>query len=458
MFYNIQMHKVTLTKLILYFLIPVQLLIFTFLVPPFQKPDEQTHFEQSLIISKGFLSCQKKSNNTIPIEKKYVNFIKTPYLDLLTHGGSKLPVSIFLKDLFSKKQDDRKINFNIDHLCSFPIISYLPQAFSLTVASILNLNPILSLYFGRLTMSFLGYFWFLYLYKRISKNYKLIPLFTFALPMTLHQISSFSYDTVHILLALTFFTLLISRDVINHVSTKYLKLFFVLFLLLLSKKVGYEAFFLFIFLIPFEIKPVIILSLIFAPFYLLSKLSGAYDLQYFASNQVFNPLHQLNFLFSNPINIFKVLAATTIHRLGFYLQSLIGIFGWLEYGLDPLSYLLYGLFFVYLLLNINLPKKYIFSKKQNFLLFSALIISYIFIILLGYVFYTVTGMLVAGGIQGRYFIPFLPFIILFIIQYTRNIKILGKIRISENVKNIIFSLLIIYLISATFYSVINRYY
>jgi len=367
-------------------------------------------------------------------------------------------VSIFLKDLFSKKQDDRKINFNIDHLCSFPIISYLPQAFSLTVASILNLNPILSLYFGRLTMSFLGYFWFLYLYKRISKNYKLIPLFTFALPMTLHQISSFSYDTVHILLALTFFTLLISRDVINHVSTKYLKLFFVLFLLLLSKKVGYEAFFLFIFLIPFEIKPVIILSLIFAPFYLLSKLSGAYDLQYFASNQVFNPLHQLNFLFSNPINIFKVLAATTIHRLGFYLQSLIGIFGWLEYGLDPLSYLLYGLFFVYLLLNINLPKKYIFSKKQNFLLFSALIISYIFIILLGYVFYTVTGMLVAGGIQGRYFIPFLPFIILFIIQYTRNIKILGKIRISENVKNIIFSLLIIYLISATFYSVINRYY
>ncbi|MEK7522962.1 MAG: hypothetical protein AAB569_05240, partial [Patescibacteria group bacterium] len=65
------MNKQILRKLILYFLIPVQLLIFTFLVPPFQKPDEQAHFEQSLLISKGYLSCTKKSNNMVPIEKKY---------------------------------------------------------------------------------------------------------------------------------------------------------------------------------------------------------------------------------------------------------------------------------------------------------------------------------------------------------------------------------------------------
>jgi len=454
------MVKLPLAKLILYILVPTQLFIFTFLIPPFQKPDEQTHFEQSLIISKGFLSCQKKSSNTIPVEKKYINFIKTPYLDLLTHGKGKLPVAAFLNDLFSNKQDNKKINFNIDHLCSFPIISYLPQAFALTISSMLKLNPILSLYFGRLLMSALGYIWFLYLYGKITKNYKSIILFTFALPMTLHQISSFSYDTVHIMLALTFFTLIINKGkgVINHAPTKYFKLFFVLFLFLLSKKVGYEAFFLFIFLIPFEIKPIIISSLIFAPFYLLSKLSGSYDLQYFSTSQIFNPIRQINFLFSNPINIIKVIVVTTVERFSFYLQSLIGIFGWLEYGLDPLSYLLYGLFFVYTIMNINLPKKYILSKKQNFLLFSTLIISYVFIILLGYVFYTVTGTLVAEGIQGRYFIPFLPFIIMLIIQFTQNIKPFQNIKISEGIKNIIYLLIIIYLVSATFYSVFNRYY
>jgi len=434
----------------LYLLIPIQLLIFTFLVPPFQKPDEQTHFEQSLIISKGYLFCTKKSNNTIPIEKKYINFIKTPYLDLLTHGKSKLPRPIFLKDLFSNIQDNKKINFNIDHLCSFPIVSYLPQAFALTVTSISKLNPIMSLYSGRLFMSILGYFWFLYLYKKITNNYKLALLFTFALPMTLHQISSFSYDAVQIMLALTFFMLIINENIgVNA------QLFTVLLLFLVSKKIGYEGFFLFLFLIPFEIKPMIILGLIFAPFYLLSKLSGTYDLQYFASNQVFDPLHQLNFLFSNPINIFKVLVATTIHRFTFYLQSLIGIFGWLEYGLDPLSYLLYGLFFIYVIVETRHTLS--LHKNKTILLSLTLIISYIFIILLGFVFYTVKGTLISGGIQGRYFIPFVPFIILLITQFTQKIN-WPKIKMGNNVKNIFSILIIIYLMTATFLSVLNRYY
>ncbi|MEK7495075.1 MAG: DUF2142 domain-containing protein [Patescibacteria group bacterium] len=451
------MNKQILRKLILYFLIPVQLLIFTFLVPPFQKPDEQAHFEQSLLISKGYLSCTKKSNNMVPIEKKYISFIKTPYLDLLTHGKSKLPIQIFLGDLFSNKQDNKKINFNIDHLCSFPIISYLPQSFTLKILSLMHINPIQSIYLVRLVMAILGYFWFLYLYKKINNNYKLILLFTFALPMTLHQISSISYDALHIMFGLTFFTLLMGRDVINHVSTKkYIKLFFVLFLFLWSKKIGYETFFLFLFLISFEVKPMIISSLIFIPFYFLSKLNGSFDLQNSLANQVINPMHQLNFLFSNPINIIKAVTITTIYCFSFYLQSLIGIFGWLEYGLDPLSYLIYGLFFIYVIIETKHASS--LHKNKTILLFVTLIISYIYIILLAFVFNTVPGMLTAHGVQGRYFIPFLPFIILLTTQFTHKIKYLHNIKVNESVKNTIYFLVIIYLISATFYSVFNRYY
>ena len=458
------MNKEAIIKLILFLLIPAQLLIFTFLVPPFQKPDEQTHYEQSLIISKGFVSCNKKSNNTILIEKKYVDFIKTPYLDILTHGKGKLPIDVFLNDLFSTKQNDQKINFNIDHLCSFPIISYLPQAFTLTISSLFNLNPISSLYFGRLFMSVIGYFWFLFLYKKIAKNYKMVLLFVFALPMSLHQISSLSYDTIHVMLALTFFMLIMNYRLLKKIDFwQYLKLFFILFLFLLSKKVGYEVFFLFIFLIPLEIKPVIISSIIFAPFYFMSKSSGIYDLPYFSNNQVFDPMRQIHFLLSNPINIIKVLAVTTIQRFGFYLQSLIGIFGWLEYGLDPLSYLLYGLFFIYVISNTNLVGKHILSKKKNVLLFVALFISYIFILLLGFVFYTVKGTLIPGGIQGRYFIPFVPFIILLIaqIKYYLNMNNLHKkisFKVSPILINTLSVLVVVYLMSATFFSVFNRYY
>ncbi len=444
------MNKKIIIKLILFLLIPIQLLIFTFLVPPFQKPDEQPHFEKSLLISQGYLFCQKKSNNTVKLEKKYIDFIKTPYLDLLTRGKSiKLSSNVFLKDLFLNNQSNKKIDFNIDHLCSFPIISYLPQAIILRILSIININPIPSIYFVRLTMSILGYFWFLYLYRRIADNYKLILLFTFALPMALHQISSFSYDVINIMLALTFFVLIMNYRLKKKVDFwQYFKLFFVLFLFLWSKKIGYETFFLFLFLIPFEIRPMMISSLMFIPFYILSKFTGAYDLQYLLISQTINPPQQIGFLFTNPINFISVVIVTTIHRLSFYLQSLIGIFGWLEYGLDPLSYFLYGLFFIYVLMNINLTKKQMLAKNKTVLLFTTLIISYIFIVLLAFVFNTVPGTLVAHGVQGRYFIPFLPFIILFIIQIKDN-PILQKI---------LYFLIIIFLISATFYSVINRYY
>ena len=453
------MFKLSLPKLILYLLIPIQLLIFSILVPPFQKPDEQPHFEKSLLISKGYLFCQKKINNIVPLEKKYIDLIKNPYLDQLTHGkNTKLPLPVFLRDLFSKNQSNKLVDFNINNLCSFPIISYLPQAFVLWTLSFLNTNPIQSIYFVRLVMSFLGYFWFLYLYKKIVHNFRPILLFTFALPMTLHQISSFSYDALHIMFAITFFMLIINwkKGVINHAPTEYTKLFLTLFLFLVSKKIGYETFFLFLFLIPFKIKPMIISSLIFIPFYFLFKLNGSFDIQASLTNSFINPNEQINFLLSNPLHVIQIIFTTTANRLSFFMQSLIGIFGWLEYGLDPLSYLIYGLLFIYVIVETRHASS--LHKYKTMLLFLTLIISYIFILLLAFVFNTVPGSLIAHGVQGRYFIPFLPFIILLIAQFTQKINCFKNIKINELTKNMFYLLTIIYLISSTFYSVFNRYY
>ena len=151
-----------------------------------------------------------------------------------------------------------------------------------------------------------------------------------------------------------------------------------------------------------------------------------------------------------------MLINTTIERFPFYLQSLIGIFGWLEYGLDPLSYLIYGLFFVYVIFWARhaLP----LQKNKTILLSITLIISYIFILLLAFIFNTGSGSMVAHGVQGRYFIPLLPFIILLIVQFTQKIKIPTTIKIGDCPKNIIYISLVGYLIAATFYSVFTRYY
>jgi uncharacterized membrane protein len=210
------------------------------------------------------------------------------------------------------------------------------------------------------------------------------------------------------------------------------------------------------FLIPFEIKPMIISSLVFFPFYFWSKLTGSYDLQYSLTASTINPLQQINFIISNPLNVFIILIKTTIERFPFYLQSLIGIFGWLEYGLDPISYFIYGLFFIYVIFRAR--RAFPPQKNKKILLSIILIISYIFIVLLAFVFNTPSGSFTAHGVQGRYFIPLLPFIILLIVQFTQKITLFKRIRIGERLKNIIYILLVGYLIAATFYSVFNRYY
>ncbi|EKE14635.1 MAG: hypothetical protein ACD_12C00377G0003 [uncultured bacterium] len=71
---------------------------------------------------------------------------------------------------------------------------------------------------------------------------------------------------------------------------------------------------------------------------------------------------------------------------------------------------------------------------------------------MAYVFNTVPGTLTAHGVQGRYFISFLPFIILFFIQFK------NKIRLKLQINIFFYYLIILYLAGATFYSIFNRYY
>ena len=63
----------------------------------------------------------------------------------------------------------------------------------------------------------------------------------------------------------------------------------------------------------------------------------------------------------------------------------------------------------------------LYKRTKNIIIFT-LIISYVFIILLAYVFNTIPGILTAHGVQGRYFIPFLPFMILLLIQFKPKLK------------------------------------
>lgn len=434
------------------------LIIFTFLVPPFHKPDEYGHFIRALSVSKGVIFCTKTKNNILKLENQYINLHQAyPISALSLDKKIKLPFALYLKAIMSKPKDFTPQKLNFDKWCGFPFIAYLPHAFGLKISQFFQPNAYFAFFFGRFFMSILAFIWFYYLLKEIRPEFQPVLLFTFALPMTLHQISSYSYDGVHIMLALTFFTYFCNTLPQKKISYRLiLPLFLSLILFLLTKKIGYEILLFLIFLVPNRAiakdrKDYLIKMIIFLLFFLILfipfKLSVQTEFNSSEYNYLIDPVMQAAFIVRSPLNFALIIAKTTLLKAQVYLQGLIGLFGWLEYGLEPLTYFFYGLFFILIVLKTKLPKPWILPPLKLWMLSLILFSSYVFIQLLTYLFWTPVGEKVTDGVQGRYFIVFVPWIFFLLLQLKKEILIK-------------FTLVIIlfYLVFSLCRTVFNRYY
>ena len=147
------------------------LMVFTFLVPPFHKPDEYGHFIRALSVSNGFLFCSKLKNNEIQLENQFIKLNKSyPLAKITLDKKIKLPFSQYLQAIVNQPKDLKLSKINIDPLCSFPFISYLPQAIGLKFISLFSSNAYLAFFFSRFVISLISFFWFYYLYKIIKKR------------------------------------------------------------------------------------------------------------------------------------------------------------------------------------------------------------------------------------------------------------------------------------------------
>jgi len=351
--------------------------IFSFLIPPFQKPDETVHFKKTLSVSYGIFDCPK--NGKIRISKQFADLLAKKDLQQMI---SKKNYKIKFSDWFSQviatpatgnHQSTIAINQSV---CQLPTISYLPQVLGILISRFLNFNQYLSFFFGRFIGFLIFFAWFYLLLKKAPKSTKNIFLLTFCLPMTVHQLTSYSYDGVQIMLSLTAFLALIKI-----VESKY-------------KKIGW-----------------LLIFALSAMFFLLSRkiVKVAYPPKV-------NPDGQLDLLYENPFLLLKVVLATSFYRFPFYFQGLIGIFGWLEYGLDYFSYFFYSLLIFFVIFQTSLEKKLLLSKLQDIFLAGMIFTYYIFLILINYLFWTPYGLVVAEGVQGRYFIFVFPFFIYLMIN------------------------------------------
>lgn len=425
-------------------------LIFIFLVPPFQKPDEIEHFYRSV----GLIHRNIQSDGySIYINKRFYNLpIKLQADNVRWKYNNKFDWKLL--DIVDK--DNSLVKYSYDFF-GVDFVGYVMSAWGILLGSLFS-NPVIAFYLGRFFNFLFFVFCLFFSLKIIPKNFRLILLFFASIPMVLHQATAISYDAIGLSLIVLIFSVFLKFVFEEKISLKNYLMFILLLLVFVIIKYGYWFMFLLFWIVPYKkIKgkywwPVVLSVLSLIGFFLFKN-------NYFAISMGLRPKLVLGDFYSfqqdilpkHP-DIFLVSVWNTINTMGRnYIEMLIGVLGWLDYRLGFGIYLLY-IYVYFLIINF-------ISKKDFGFNFGKLRVTGLILILCSVALSVFAGMyfyesqpgekLIPG--QGRYFlvlIPFLTFVLILFFKWIRqfNLKFIGL------------GLVIVLLLVNIIFSIKNRYY
>jgi uncharacterized membrane protein len=407
----------------------VALTIFTFIIPPFQKPDEIVHFYRATALVKGELFCKDndKGKGYFVIPRNFFELPNQMFADTIAHQyNQKFPITaITLKH--NTNTDDTKIS----DICILPFTGYLSNAVGIGVGLLFN-NPVLAFYLGRLTAMIIFLTCILISLKYIPKKYRAIIYFYAFIPMVLHQATAISYDALQLSLIIVIVSLLLKFLSAKQVTIKQLVTFTVLLAVLSLAKTGYYPILLLYFLVPYSkvtnrlLKYVLLTIATFGSAVIVNGIFAKMAASSLSGTGLINPQLQLKYLSLNPLALPQVIFNSFQAYGDVYYRTFIGIFGWLDYGMNPFVYQAFvaiAAFVVYVLIRSN--NKPLINKKQ-LLLILAIIASVIgFVFLSEYLGYTYVASRVVAGVQGRYLLVLLPIALFALVQFA---LLIGKRR------------------------------
>ena len=196
-----------------------------FILPPFQVPDEQTHFLRAWGVSNFQFVC-KDMKVMVP-----ENILRMAVEVDPVKVKNKLCFFNDVKKYFKERVSSIEKEVS-NHFCAYNPIGYIPQAVGIRFGRILDLSPLHIFYLGRL-FNLLTAVFLIFNAIKFAPFGKEIFLFTGLLPMTIHQLASLSCDALTIS-GLMFFTSqvlsLSQRTYIKYTSLVYLILSSLIFI------------------------------------------------------------------------------------------------------------------------------------------------------------------------------------------------------------------------------------
>lgn len=423
-------------------------LIFVFIVPPFQSPDEPAHFYRAWGLASGQVTCTKVDGKYgLYVPENVVNIPEVMEVSNISFKyNNKFNHKLIIENMGTTIGNSLKF-VEPSNLCSIIPFGYFPQTVAVILSKIIYPSPLFSLYLGRLLNLIFSVVLINFAISLIPLGKPILSVFVL-LPMFLHQIASFNYDASHYAFTYLFiaFVLFLSYKR-EKIKTKEYLLLLLTSIFTAQIKFVYLPILLLLFLLKsknFTSRRKYVLSILLI--FLVNIIVTLLSVVLFKDSRLVVNVDkgvQITTFFDSPMRFLSLFVYSLDTQFDFYLKSTIGWLGWLDYGLNNLVYFSI-VFFSIMFVDSENANDVAFSIKNRLILFSTFLIELIVIFLSLYIIWTPTNSLVVIGVQGRNILPFLPLLFFSVYRY--------------NPKKYLFILILVAIYFFVFKSVAMRYW
>lgn len=402
--------------------------IFIVITPPFQSPDEDSHFKKSYLISEGvFFPTTKEGVLGNYIESSIVDYVDTNRDTL----SGNLDYKFSYKDMYYQQflprgyTGEKFYNYST---ASVSPVAYISPATGILFAKVTSkiiystsANTLYMLYFARF-FSLIFYIFLIYLAVKTTPILKKTMTVVALLPTALFLAAAVTYDSILLAASMLMLSLIFKlsyNDTVKQINWKYILALIAVSFILLNIKTVYITLLALFLILPvkkFGLKIIIKKFLMILTGVLLITVIMKIPMLFLSesmNNDMIAAKEQLSFIFSNPIKYTAVLFNNIIGQYFYQLRTMIGTLGNLDTNLPGFS-LIVLLFSLVItgIADISLCKIK-FDIKQKLIVLVILVASTVGIYTALYWKWTsiMPGYGIGSdhitGVQGRYFLPLL---------------------------------------------------
>jgi uncharacterized membrane protein len=406
------------------------------IIPPFQAADEPYHFLRAFQVSEGVFVSRQTDVRGIAVGYFPAGLYRVwlPFSHIGFHPETKTSAAAIRDAMHVRLDDNNRMWITIATTAHYSPVCYLPQAAGIFLGRAIGLPPLGLMYLGRLANVFM---WAIagYLALRLAPGIGR-PLFLLLLmPMPLYVAATNSADAPTNALAVLLTAL------VCHLATSCGQAGFGKMILLALLAIGvclckfvYVPLLLLLLLIPREKlgggkRADAILAIVIAAGALAAGMwigaTSHLESRINLSPSVSAP-EQMSFLLHHPLSLFQALLESIRRRGWTYLESYVGLIGWLDQYVPAPLVVIYLIALALACLLQEGKGQLPPAGKSAAVILPAVGASGLAIAILSYLYWTPVGGSYIDGIHGRYFIALSPAVFLLLCALTRQAQISWK--------------------------------